>query len=142
MRKSTLGPNINPQGGGMMAAMGLAAPQPPAPALAEATPDLINTRSPRRERSRPTASPTTGPPHDDAPEMPTSSPAPIARVPTDISRATLDLARRAAYWNRDTLRAFLERAIVAEAARVAETSNLAELPEAPPLKPGRRPQRV
>jgi hypothetical protein len=137
-KKSTLGPNINPPASGMMAALGLA-PQSAAPAPAEAAPEAAtpDPRPPQRPRSRATTSPPKPPPLVLPRQEPTSSPGPVARVPTDISRETLDLARRGAYWNRETLRAFLERAIDAEAARVADKLELDELPGAPALKTGR-----
>jgi hypothetical protein len=59
------------------------------------------------------------------------------RIATDISAATLDLAKTAAYWNRETLRSFLERAIESEAGRVAAQQGLSSLPSAPPLRRGR-----
>jgi hypothetical protein len=159
MRK-TLGPNINPESG-MMAAMGWSTPKPLAPieptAPADASPAPTSLdpaaapleaaappKPPRQEPRRPATPRSRRPPEKPAPtayQEPTFALlGPVARVPTDIDRHVLNLARRAAHWNRETLRSFLERAIRDEADRIASDLQFDDgLPEAPPLPHGPRP---
>jgi hypothetical protein len=135
--RKTLGSNIDPPPGGMMAAFGFAAPQPATPATA-AIPfeDIPPSPPPERETAARRSTPS---PPDSAPSSSpeASPPGRSARIPTDISAAMLALARSAAYWNRETLRAFIERAIKTEANRIAEALKHDILPPAPPLKKGR-----
>jgi hypothetical protein len=163
MRK-TLGPNINPEGG-MMAAMGWGtlkpvAQTPPVPQTtqdppaervessppvpdAEPVEAAANAQAPRPPRARPATTRPSRPPELPTPASlpePTSVLlGPLSRIPTDIDRRVLNLARRAAHWNRETLRSFLERAIAVEAGRVAAELQFEDgLPAAPPLPSGRR----
>ncbi len=162
MRK-TLGPNINPESG-LMAAMGWSTPkslapaaplapvEPTVPAAAPTPPDptaapleaAAPPKPPRQEPRRPPTPRSRRPPEKPAPTA-SQEPTfpllgPVARVPTDIDRNVLNLARRAAHWNRETLRSFLERAITDEADRIASDLQFDDgLPEAPPLPHGPRP---
>jgi hypothetical protein len=158
-QRKTLGTNIGPAGrtGGMMAAFGFAVPSPPEPpaplpaspappappeSLAPFAPEPGEPapRPPRRHRSRigeREVPPPESPPSD-APDLASGA---VARIATGISAETLDLARRAAYWNRETLRSFLEHAIEAAARRIEEEQGLAPLPSpSPPLRRGRPPR--
>lgn len=138
--RKTLGSNLG-QAGGMMAALGFQRPAaapagdaaeekrpapPPPPAPAAVRPEL-RPALPLRPAVQAAEA-----------EVPaTEMPAAVSRIATDLSTDRLDLAKRAAYWNRETLRSFLERAIESEARRVAQEQGLAALPAAPPLRRGR-----
>jgi hypothetical protein len=131
--RKTLGTNFG-EGGGMLSAMGLASPRKPAEA--EEAPPRPSRRAGNRAEKRPALSPAEEPsPPAGEPQAPLSDR--TCRVATDISATHLDLAKRAAYWNRETLRNLLERAIEAEARRIADEQGLDTLPPARPLRRGR-----
>jgi hypothetical protein len=154
-QRKTLGSNIGPSGrtGGMMAAFGFSVPAPPEPSASppesSASPEPQAPvaaesrerapRPPRRHPSRIGAREASR--QDPSPDDPDLASGAIARIATGISAETLDLAKRAAYWNRETLRSFLEHAIEAAARRIEAEQGLASLPHpSPPLRRGRPPK--
>lgn len=120
--RKTLGGNIG--SGGVMAAFGLQARS-----LREELGPFDSSERPAISRRA-----DEGPLGDVA--TPSRSSADV-RVATNLSAGVLALAKRAAYWNRETLRSFLERAIEAEAREVARDLGFEELPQAPALRKGR-----
>ena len=139
--RKTLGANIGGVGGpgGMMAALGFAAnTPPPAPEPRPAAEAAEPPPPSGHEEHRPSpAVARRAPPREPAPP-PGGAPAPgtLVRITTDISAEMRDLARRAAYWHRETLRSFLERAIETEARRIEKEHDLSPLPELPERRPG------
>jgi hypothetical protein len=150
--RRTLGANIGPAGrtGGMMAAFGFAVPSPPEPAPVadpvspEPPPSLSPgpeepaSRPPRRHA--PKVHTRRAPSQNDSSDDPDRQSGAVARIATGVSAETLDLAKRAAYWNRETLRSFLEHAIEAAVRRIVKEQGLASLPDPSPLRRGRPPR--
>jgi hypothetical protein len=133
--RKSLGGNLG-QAGGMMAALGF---KQAAPAVSELDRDDASPGGPPLARAGAAVARKPSVPPPSLPETEAVEPSPdaIARIATDLSAEVLQLGKRAAYWNRETLRSFLERAIEAEAARIAREQGLAALPAAPPLRRGR-----
>jgi hypothetical protein len=132
----------------MMAAFGFAVPTPPEPAPATSSPST----EPQAPVSPEPEEPASGPPHrrtprarrasrqEDSSDDPDLASGAVARIATGISAETLDLAKRAAYWNRETLRSFLEHAIEAAARRIEKEQGLALPDPSPSLRRGRPPR--
>jgi hypothetical protein len=143
-QRKSLGVNIG-RPGAMLAALGLAAPTDGLAAPTDAEPaSPVAEESPPATPRLPTGPRVPGPSPLAVRELPprseaatTVAPGRLARIATDISAETLDLAKRAAYWNRQTLRDFLEDAIRSQARRIAEGQQSGELPPIPGLRRGR-----
>ncbi len=151
--RRTLGTNIGPAGrtGGMMAAFGFAIPSPPEPSPAASpapaeppapfSPEPEEPASPSPRPRSPRIRARRAPPLGDSSDDPDLASGAVARIATGISAEMLDLAKRAAYWNRETLRSFLEHAIEAAVRRIEKEQGLASLPDpSPSLRRGRPPR--